>query len=80
MQMTTFRIYDNSLNRVPSQITAQSWDEMIKWAENNGYRVGKRHTEWDREKARVMGIEGDVACYAGCVYQGGNRAYLVEFA
>lgn len=78
--MTSFRIYDNGLNRVPSQIAAQSWDEMVKWAESNGYRVSKRRTEWDRQKAAVTGIEGNVVSYAGCYYQGGDRAYLVEFA
>lgn len=78
--MTTFRIYDNRLNQVPSQIAAGSWDEMVKWAEENGLRVSKRRTEWDRQKARVTGIEGNVVSYAGCQMMGGDYAYLVEFA
>jgi len=78
--MASYRIYDNRLNQVPSQIAAGSWDEMVKWAEGNGLRVSKRRTEWDRAKARVTGIEGNVVSFAGCSQMGGDRAYLVEFA
>jgi len=73
-----FKIYDNRLNRVPAQIEAASWDEMVAWAQANGLSVDKRRTEWNADKAHTLGIDGDVISYAVCIHQGGIRAVIVE--
>ena len=74
----TFKIYDNRLNRVPSQESAASWDEMVAWAQENGLTIDKRRTEWSPDKASALGVKDDVISYAACFHQGGIRALLVE--
>jgi hypothetical protein len=76
--MTTFQFRYCARNRLDETLPAESWEGMVRMAEERGLSIGKRRTEWDRQKAQNSGIEGKVVSYAVAQTGGQPLSMLVE--